>query len=182
VSLSGGSFSCAQLEATSHAWFDRSRWPPDFTGCLEADYYTESYNKRLRSATPRLRNRLRYAANHAGQVLAGMPLDAVLGRYERRPVENDWHRATVERCGSDGGGKTLIWHNDAGAAWRLTADLAHARLRTGPDNPYAASGPVDFEVRPATSADGDLLPSVAALVFGGDPYWRVGSSEGHAEL
>jgi hypothetical protein len=50
-----------KLEETGHQWFDRSAWPNDFEGRLEADYYTEAVHKRLQSATPPLDIALRYA-------------------------------------------------------------------------------------------------------------------------
>ncbi len=36
----------------NHQWFDRSKWPADFIGKTEEDYYAEALNKRLYQATP----------------------------------------------------------------------------------------------------------------------------------
>lgn len=47
------------LEAVGHQWFDRSTWPSDFEGQFEADYYSESIDKRLSTATPSLREGLK---------------------------------------------------------------------------------------------------------------------------
>jgi len=49
------------LEASGHQRFDRKRWPEDFDGALEADYFAESVHKRLRDARPPLDVALRYA-------------------------------------------------------------------------------------------------------------------------
>ena len=49
------------LEASGHQWFDRKRWPDDFDGALEADYFAESVHKRLRDARPPFEVVLRYA-------------------------------------------------------------------------------------------------------------------------
>jgi hypothetical protein len=54
------SYPALGLEASGHQWFDRKRWPDDFNGALEADYYAESVHKRLQSATPGLDVVLRY--------------------------------------------------------------------------------------------------------------------------
>lgn len=40
-----------QLEATEHQWHDRTKWPADFVGNVEADYYAESMHKRLQLET-----------------------------------------------------------------------------------------------------------------------------------
>ena len=43
-----------ELEKEGHQWFDRSKWPADFTGQFESDYYSEALHKRIqaRAAVP----------------------------------------------------------------------------------------------------------------------------------
>lgn len=55
-----------------------------------------------------------------------------LGRYEYRPVENDWHVGTITR----GPGHTLKWTNRANVSWKLSFDGRHKVMGTGSDNPY----------------------------------------------
>ena len=62
------------------------------------------------------------------------------GHYERRPVENGWHRATL----SVATGQRLTWRNQAGVAWSCKED--GRRLATGPDCPHPGE---DFELRVA---------------------------------
>jgi hypothetical protein len=51
-----------ELEVDSHQWFDRRRWPKDFQGALEPDYFEEALHKRLQTTTPALHSALRYKA------------------------------------------------------------------------------------------------------------------------
>lgn len=46
------------LETEDHQWFDRAKWPSDFEGKWEPDYYAESIKKRLLDASPSLNNGL----------------------------------------------------------------------------------------------------------------------------
>jgi hypothetical protein len=50
-----------KLEETGHQWFDKSKWPADFTGKIEEDYYSEALNKRLYKATPSITQKLKRA-------------------------------------------------------------------------------------------------------------------------
>lgn len=45
----------------NHQWFDRSKWPADFTGKIEEDYYSEALNKRLYQLIPSIAQRLQRA-------------------------------------------------------------------------------------------------------------------------
>lgn len=95
------------------------------------------------------------------------PLDAtaVLGTYQRNPVENDWHKGQI----TAGANNTLIWTNAAGVSWKLTPDLASKSLRTGADNPYADQGVRDFAIE---LRDG----KVTGFSFGGDTYALVAAA------
>jgi hypothetical protein len=87
---------------------------------------------------------------------------AVIGRYQRLPVENDWHKGTIS-AGQNG---TLVWTNAAGVRWTLTPDLANKALRTGADNPYADQGVRDFTIELKNGA-------VAGFRFKDEVYQRV---------
>jgi len=65
-------------------------------------------------------------------------LEALVGTYERRPVENDWHRGriTIDRRDGAGNPTALRWTNAAGRSWVLTPQPPGRALHTGPDNPY----------------------------------------------
>jgi len=147
------------LEAEGHQWFDRSTWPDDFVGRWEPDYYAESLAHRLRDADPPLHVTLR-TAGPTSDVLDRLTEDDVLGTWQRRPVENDWHRVTTER---DGDG--LWWRNAAGVRWSLT--LADGVLRAGDDCPYGAQ---DLGIELARDDEGRFTTEVTALFFGGERY------------
>ena len=84
---------------------------------------------------------------------------AVLGSYQRNPVENDWHKGRI----TAGANNTLVWTNAAGISWKLTPDMANKSLRTGADNPYADQGIRDFTVEVRNG-------KVAGFRFGEDTF------------
>lgn len=157
-----------QLEARSHQWFDRTSWPRDFVGMWEPDYYAEALHKRLQRAAPPLHVALRYGGVPA-RLAAALTPAMVVGRYQRRPVENGYHdgRITLEA----GGG--MRWTNAARVGWSLTPDLANGRLLTGPDNPYHAAGATTFEIELARDAAGRWVAQVAGFRFQGELYVKV---------
>lgn len=152
-----------ELEATSHQWFDYpDSWPADFVGSpytIEPDYYAEALRKRLRGADPPLHVGLR-TRGPSDALLASLTLDDFVGSYERRPIENDWHKVTVERTSTG-----LLWKNDAGVQWELSRD--GNALITGPDCPYGIQ-----PVTPVLARDenGEHLPEVKGLLFRNETY------------
>ncbi len=48
----------------------------------------------------------------------------IVGKYQRVPVENDWHRGEIVWLGDH----QFAWKNEAGSEWRLTPDLNNSRL------------------------------------------------------
>jgi hypothetical protein len=124
------------LEATGHQWFDRRTWPDDFEGVFEPDYYAEAITRRLRSATPSLAEGL---AAPTFLSIAELGMDALLGNYERLPIENGYHVVTIERRGDE-----FVWQTDAGASWSLLE--REGALFSGPDCPY---GEVEISIQGA---------------------------------
>jgi hypothetical protein len=105
--------------------------------------------------------------NSGGNPMPQKPLEAtaLLGSYQRNPVENDWHKGQI----TAGANNTLVWTNAAGVSWKLTPDLANKTLRTGADNPYANEGVRDFAIE---LRDG----KVAGFSFRGDTFGLVASA------
>jgi hypothetical protein len=68
-------------------------------------------------------------------------LAQVPGRYQRNPVENDWHTGTIT---AEGNG--FRWTNQAGVRWSLTPDFENDTLVTGRDNPYYDTGSKIFDL------------------------------------
>ena len=158
-----------KLEGTSHQWFDRSAWPGDFEGRLEADYFSEAVHKRLRTVQPPLHVALRYAPP-SDAVLRQITPRMLCGRYRAEPVANQWLAGAIE-CPANprgGSGQTLRWRNAAGVAWLLTFDGSEGLLRTGADDPYHAAEPVRgraFRIALRRNAEGDYKPRVAGFWF-----------------
>ena len=55
-----------------------------------------------------------------------------LGRYELRPVQNDWHVGRI----TGGYGNSFKWTNRAGVSWKLKLNSHRQIMETGSDNPY----------------------------------------------
>lgn len=89
--------------------------------------------------------------------------DPLVGRYRRPPVGNSWHRGRITR---EAAGR-YRWTNGAGATWTLTPITGEDAFRTGPGNPYAASGLDSFDLRRTGSG-------VQGFWFGDDLFVRDG--------
>jgi hypothetical protein len=161
-----------KLEAKLHQWIDRSAWPSDFEGLIEADYYAEALHKRLLPlADPPLEVKLRYAPPPV-ELLRRIKPAMLLGTYRRHPVENPWHEGTIDSPASQ-----LRWTNYAGTSWRLEPNLAKGSLLTGPDNPYYYSNPQtgrEFRVVLRRGSAGDYVAEVAGFRFNGEFYAKAG--------
>jgi hypothetical protein len=68
-------------------------------------------------------------------------LAQVPGRYQRNPVENDWHVGTISVEGSG-----FRWTNQADVSWSLTPNFENDTLVTGRDNPYFENGSKIFDL------------------------------------
>lgn len=166
-----------KLEVDSHQWFDRKKWPADFVGAQEPDYYHEALHKRLKTpkAQPPLEVALRYALP-PDTVLKKLTPEALAGTYVRNPRENDYHEGTIEVTAQKKG-PPLTWKNKAGISWGLTPDFATGVvLKTGPDNPYFKEAKDDalreFRLVLARDAVGNYLPEVTGFRFNGELYGR----------
>ncbi len=160
-----------KLEEKDHQWFDRSTWPSDFKGRIEPDYYAEAMRLRLQpKANPPLHVGLLYAPP-SQQVLTQINDEEIVGKYQRLPVENDWHAGEIKRAGG-----AYIWQNAAGRSWRLTLDKANGILRTGADCPYTPSGASQgppFTLSLVRGADGKFSPRLRGFSFNGGLYTKV---------
>jgi hypothetical protein len=145
------------LEDVAHQWFDRSTWPEDFVGAWEPDYYAEAVARRLATASPSIAEALDVTID-----VSALSLADFVGRYERRPVQNDWHRVEVLREGD-----ALLWSNAAGVRWGLTFE--EGVLRSVADSPY---GQQELGVEPTIDAEGVAGPPVRSLFFNGEAYVR----------
>lgn len=97
------------------------------------------------------------ASGFEGTRCGDVDLQPFVGRYERTPVQNNWHRVqvTLDEQG-------LWWTNDAGRRWSLRHEAG--ALRTGADCPY---GPQVVSV--TRTAVGD---EVSSLGFLGGTYFK----------
>lgn len=167
-----GAYPKFALEAESHQWFDRAKWPQDFEGRFEPDYYQEALHKRLRTgeAEPPLHVRLRYAGPPL-ELLRRIAPKELEGDYVREPVENDWHRVTLKSKGED----VFEWKNAAGTRWKLELDRKTWTLRAGDDNPYfdpESPRRNDVSLALRRGVDGEFVAELEGLRIGGELYRR----------
>lgn len=80
----------------------------------------------------------------------------LVGKYERKPVLNDWHKVEITLESN-----RLWWKNAAGKRWSLT--YVNGILKSGTDCPY---GVKSISIQQAGS-------SVASLAFSGETYQKV---------
>lgn len=73
-------------------------------------------------------------------------LEALVGTYQRLPVENDWHVGKIE-INNRAGAAQLKWTNKAGRSWNLIPDLKQEILRTDRTNPYFDTGQREFRIK-----------------------------------
>ncbi len=143
-----------KLEETGHQWFVRNTWPSDFTGRWEPDYYAESITKRLLNATPSLAEGL--TAPESAEFEISDPM-ILVGQYERRPVENQWHEVEIVMDMD-----SLKWTNAAGGSWSL--NIIDNELWTGTDCPYG-------ENKLSVSVGTD--EQIKSIYFLGEAYVRL---------
>ena len=143
-----------KLEESGHQWFDRSKWPKDFKGEYEPDYYAESIEKRLINASPSIAEKLKASQP---KLIRERNLSSFIGSYQRVPVENEWHKVNlILRKGQ------LIWKNIAGVQWNLV--LNGGVLETDSTCPY---GKQMLEV------DIDSNGTIKSLWFQGEKYKKI---------
>ena len=87
--------------------------------------------------------------------LAALPPSALVGRYQRDPVENGWHKVEVLLEGS-----TLLWANEE-LRWPLVFE--GGRLASHESGPYGVD-PIEIHLE----SDG----TVSGLSVGGERYRR----------
>ena len=150
------------LEAESHQWFDLATWPEDFEGRYEPDYYAEALRKRLWDLNPPLVSRLRFKPP-PGELFEGIEVAALLGSYEREPVENDWHQGEIlDQAGS------VRWMNQAGVSWGLSY-TGGAVISTGEDCPYDGDFIIELGKDPLS---GEYTDEIIGFRFNGELYAR----------
>lgn len=157
------------LEAQGHQWHKRSSWPQDFSGTFESDYYRESFEKRINTATVPLIGKLRYQAP-PDSLWRTLDEADIAGVYERAPVQNNWHKGTIA---ADAQG--LVWKNAANAQWRL-AWQKNGLLGTGEDNPYYKSNPATgraFQLKLKKGENGRYTNQIEGFYFNGEFYLRA---------
>lgn len=142
-----------RLEESGHQWFDRGTWPDDFVGSWEPDYYAESIEKRLLTASPSLAQKLDKPEPVDASAL---PRTAFAGDYLHEPRQNDWHEVSVTVTD-----QTLRWSNAAGVSWGL--EVRGTELWTRADCPYGEQA-IGVELGEQGGVD--------ALVFQGAAYRR----------
>ena len=165
------------LEASGHQWFHREKWPADFVGIIEPDYYHEAIYKRVQpKGDPPLNVKLRYGGPDKS-ILHAVTLSAVVGVYRHEPVENPWHEGTLQVGSTLADGTVILsWRNKANVSWRLLPKMDEGYMLTGPENPYYAQDTVmsrRFVIVLKRDKEGNYLPEVDGFSFLNAFYRRI---------
>lgn len=104
------------------------------------------------------------------------PIQAIAGRYQRKPVENEYHEGTLTLESQPGQAPVFVWRNKADVSWKVMGDGTSETFRTDDANPYFNDGEelrkVRFEFN--KNAAGRYTGTVKGFHFGGELYERVG--------
>lgn len=92
-------------------------------------------------------------------------VDSIVGRYQRMPVENDWHEVIITK--DDGRPGVFVWQNKAGKSWWLFANGNDPLLTTDETNPYYGEGEAFRQVRVefVPDSNGNLTGKIKGLKF-----------------
>ncbi len=71
-----------ELEKEDHQWFNRTKWPDDFDGVYEPDYYIESIKKRISTAEPPLSKTLKFSKT----IISGFTAEDQNPAYASKPA------------------------------------------------------------------------------------------------
>lgn len=99
-----------------------------------------------------------------------IPLSAVLGSFQRNPVQNGYHTGTLSAKVPATSDNRLVWLNASGVSWELIPNLAQGYLAVV-GGPYASTvGGDKFILR---TFDGQI----SGFTFLGDTYAHSGTSQ-----
>lgn len=168
-----------ELEKESHQWFDKKKWPSDFVGIFEPDYYHESLFKRIIPQKTLVNNFL--IADKGKPFYKYITIDSVRGEYETRPVQNKWNIGKIQIRDKN----KLEWKNEAGTKWQLLPNFNQGYLDTTKENPYFDSKNVDkksFRLKLKKDSNGDYIIKkdskgkqsieVDSFLFNGQFYYK----------
>ena len=93
------------LEPSGHDWHNRAFWPSDFNGSFEADFYYESFHKRLKDVKPHLNYILNPTYKPSNEILNSLDLSQFLNQtfdasediIKSGGTPNDWHVGKIIR-------------------------------------------------------------------------------------
>ncbi len=157
------------LEVESHQWHQRNKWPKDFVGIFESDYYQESFNKRIQGSNKPLIGKLRFQAL-PDTFWSSFQSEEFLGNYVREPASNEWHKGSIQLEGDE-----LYWENEAFVRWGLSWNQK-GELSTSKGNPYFESNPLNgrsFKVQMKKDEKGNITKTVDGFLFQNEFYRKV---------
>jgi TonB family protein len=104
----------------------------------------------------------------------------LLGEYQRKPVENDWHIISIT-----GGTPNYTWTNKANVKWTLRRDPVRIGiLVSGDDSPFRLrpdAQKVEVQFTQRQSVDGPQITGVTSVRFYGEMYEKVAGPQQPAE-
>lgn len=163
------------LEPSGHDWHNRAFWPSDFNGSFEADFYYESFHKRLKDVKPHLNYILNPTYKPSNEILNSLDLSQFLNQtfdasediIKSGGTPNDWHVGKIILQN----GK-YYWRNNGNAQWEVVPNFANAAFTTKQDNPYIGQ---DFFITFKRDDTGKYINGIDGLYFNGSLYKRTTS-------
>ncbi|MGB0864636.1 MAG: hypothetical protein ACPGXZ_17075, partial [Saprospiraceae bacterium] len=154
----------------SHKWFDRSKWPSNFTGSHEADYYQESLHKRFKTATPSLQYMLKPTYKPSQKLLNSLTINQFLNKTfdaseairKQGSTPNGWHVGQIIQEN----GK-YYWKNKANKKWEIQPDLKNGVFKNLSEVRYKGE---DFFIMFKKDKKGRFINQIEGLIFKGGLY------------
>lgn len=158
-------YSSLKLEEEPHQWFNRFKWPKDFVGKYEPDYYQEAMFKRLKKEVNLPFSDYFFRRDFYMGWSRTLDLKDFAGSYAMEGAFNDWHygQITLE-------GEQLKWVNKARKSWGLTR-TDDDKLKTSEDNPYVKERSA-FKLLPVLGPDQKPTGGIKGFKFGNETYLR----------
>lgn len=154
-----------KLEEESHQWFNRFKWPKDFVGKYEPDYYQEAMFKHLKKESNPPFSEYFFRRDFYMGWSANLDLKDFAGSYAMEGAFNDWHYGQIILENDQ-----LKWINKANKSWGLDR-TENDKLKTSNDNPYREERSV-FKLLPALGPDKKPTGAIKGFKFGNETYLR----------
>jgi hypothetical protein len=158
------------LVKDSHKWFDKNKWPSNFVGTFEADYFQESLHKKLKQAKPILWVMLHPTYKPSAKILNSLKMEQFLTKTfdaseavrKRNLSPNDYHIGQIIQEN----GK-YYWKNKANVQWEVQPDFKNGEFKNLSTKNYPGE---NFSIIFKKDNTGAFTNQIEGLFFNGVFY------------